>query len=111
MSAFDALGFVPIEEVNNVRVTKLRELEEKLLPHCPTIERRADHAFIMDFFEGIFLEMQKRARGNVEDYIKRNPQVKKEQRDARKAESTQRTMMSAEDRVKLGRAIALGQQG
>jgi hypothetical protein len=110
MSRISDLGFIPIEELGNVRATKLRELEEKVFPTCPSVERRADQAFVMDFFDGIFLELQKRAQANMADYLRKNPALKQEAREARKTESETKTQESYQERVKRGRAIAMGKQ-
>jgi len=111
MSKYDAMGYATLDELNNVFTVKKTELIEKILPYCPTVEARSDATFIVEFVESIFDELKKRMKYNVEDYVRRNPAVKREDRELKNKESEERNRTAYESRRTMGRAVAMGQQG
>ncbi len=106
---YDQLGFVSVEEIQNVFTTMKTELVQKILPFCPTIEARSDIGIVVEFFDAIRATLMMRARDNVQDYIRKNPAVKQAEREKQADDSATHTRQTFEDRIRRGRAVALGQ--
>lgn len=100
---YDQLGFVSLDEIQNVFTTKLDEIEKKIFPSCPSTERRSDQVFIMTALDGIRQELMKRAKSNLEHYLENNPQVKQEKRQTRAEEAETRNREAHDKRVSMGR--------
>lgn len=103
---YDDLGFVTLDEIQNVFVEGLRNLEEKILPNVPAIEARMDRAYITTAVDEMRLKLMQRARHNVQDYLTRHPVVRNEDRERREKESADKNKTNWENRVKLGRQFA-----
>lgn len=103
---YDDLGFVSLDEVQNVFVEGLRELEDKVLANVPAIEGRMDRAYIVTHVDEMRLKLMQRARHNLTDYLTKHPIVRSEEREKREKESQERNRTTWEARVKLGRTQA-----
>lgn len=100
---YEQMGFVTMDEIQNVFTTKLTELEQTVFTSCPSVERRSDQVYLMSFFDGIRQILMSRARGNLEHYLKTSPSVKAEERKTRADEAQDKNRQGYEDRVRLGR--------
>ena len=103
---YDSMGFVSLEDLTNVFTMKQDEMSSKIFPHLVHVEARCERAMIQDFFDTIRLELQKRAKGNLDAYLRLNPAVKKEERQAKADEAADKNKAAYESRIKMGRSIA-----
>jgi hypothetical protein len=104
MNQYDSMGFVTVDEITNVFTEAMRELEAKIFPSCPSVERRSDQAYLMTFFDDIRLKLQSRARENLQSYLENAPQVKQAAREEKAAGQKDKSRLAYEDRIKTGRA-------
>lgn len=100
---FSQMGFVSLDEIQNVFTQKLSDVEQQLFRDCPTLERRADQAYIMTWLDGVRQELMKRAKGNLTHYLENNPKVKQAERASREQEAAAKNKNAYDDRVRLGR--------
>lgn len=78
----DELGFVPIDQIQNVFSDKLTEIEQDL-------ERQgvpSDPRLIIEWIDDVRQSLMQRARSNVAEYVRKNPVVKVKERVAEKEE-------------------------
>lgn len=105
---YEQLGFVTIDEIQNVFTEQKTKLMQKILPYCPTIEARGDIQYVLDEFDATRALIVKRARDNVKEYLRNNPHVKQAERQEQAEKSAATTRQTYEDRIRIGRAVALG---
>lgn len=99
MSAIDQLGFVPIDEIQNIFSSEMAEIERELRKNgCPTNPR-----LIVEWIDAIRLTLMSRARDNLTRYVQNNPEIKKEARDERAAREQQEARQTWEQRVMKSR--------
>jgi len=103
--AIDQLGFVSIEELQNIFCTEITKIEADLMqngsPH--------DHKIIIEWLDSIRLRCFQRARFNVEQYIKRNPEVRKQNRELKEAEDKESSAAKEtwQEKIKVARQEAV----
>ncbi len=102
----ETLGFVPIEEIQNVFTTKLTELEERILPSVGLTDSRPDRTYLLTWFDELKIALMTRARTNLKTYLTQNPAVKAADREARAAEAVAKNKEAWDARTKLGRQYA-----
>lgn len=101
-SPYDDLGFVPLDEVQNVFVSEFANIEEDIRKNgIPT-----DHKIFIEYLDAIRLRLLQKARFNLMEYIKKNPEVRREMREA-KAVGDKVEDKSWKDRVKANREAAI----
>jgi hypothetical protein len=95
------LGFVPLEEIQNAFSFEMRRIEEDYKKNgVPTLNG------VMEDIDCIRSQLLKRAADNFHAYIKTHPEVKKEMREARKAEEETKDTRGWADRVLASREEA-----
>lgn len=107
MSAIDQLGFVSLDEIQNVFTYELAEIEQDLLRQGVP----ANHRVIVEWIDGIKLKLMSRAKDNLQKYLTTNPEVKKEMRDERAAKEAAETRIAWDQRVARNRQRAMQTSG
>lgn len=102
-NVYDQLGFVTLDEIQNVFTDRLAKVEQELFRGVPSLERRSDQAYIMTWLDNIRQELMKRARSGAQDYLTKNPKLKQQERQEKAQEAADKSRQSYEDRVRLGR--------
>lgn len=94
-SKYDDLGFVPIEEIQNVFTIALTELEDEVMPEGTGIEKR----HVLEFFDGLKYKLVNRSKYNLQEYLQQNPIVKAEVRKEKADEQSKKNRETWENRV------------
>lgn len=108
MSAIDDLGFVTSDELHNKFCEFMADIEDDFKRNGVPM----DHRIIIESIDRFRAKLLSRARDNIKDYILKNPDLRQEIRQARRENEMENSSAKQkwDDRVKKGRAIALGQQ-
>ncbi len=94
MSALEQLGFVPIDEIQNIYITTLDKiLEDIRVNGVPRNEK-----VIVDYMDEFRSQLMRRAKLNLLSYLKSNPQVKEEVRQEREAKTVESARMTHQER-------------
>lgn len=102
MRDMDNLGFVPIEEIQNIFTTDLSAIEADIRRNGVPM----DGKIIFEWFDGLKQKLYKRAKWHIDEYVRQNPIVKEKQREEKdkpKANYKDRW----EEKVKASRAQAV----
>lgn len=105
MKAHD-LGFVPIEEIQNIFVTEITAIEEDIARNGMPL----DHKIVFEWFDQLRQQLFKRSKYNIEEYLKANPivkEAKKQERDQELSKSSR--PLGWEDKVKKAREQAIAE--
>ena len=103
MSAFDQLGFVSLDDVQNVFITEIKKLEEDYKRQgVPTNPR-----VVFETLDAIRMTLMKRAKDNVKNYLLNNPHVRKEMREVKDARDQNVAQKSWKQRVQESREKAM----
>lgn len=71
-SEYETLGFVPCDEIQNVFVMEMTKIELDLRKQgCPQ-----NPALIIEWIDGIRLMLMQKAKFNIYEYIRKNPELK-----------------------------------
>lgn len=100
MSAFDQLGFVPVEEIQNAFTGELDTIERDLrLNGIPS-----DPRIIINYINDIRERLLSKARGNLKEYLRENPHIKQEVREEKKKLEETNYRETWEKRIEKSRA-------
>jgi hypothetical protein len=103
----DSIGFVPIEEIQNVFTKAMQDIENRLRQLLPTIEARGELAHVIDVIDDIRGRLMKRARDNLVAYIRQNPTVIQNHRQKLNEESQEHNHKVHQQRMALGKTIGM----
>lgn len=102
MALADQLGFLDLHSIQNIFTTEVDKIHEDVkINGLPT-----NKYVFFEMFDNIRLALLKNAKFNLQEYLKKNPDVKREIRMDRTAEETVQLRKSAEQRVKESRERA-----
>jgi len=103
MSAIETLGFVPIDEIQNIFITVAHKTEEYIkLNGMPRNEKD-----VIDILDEYRSQLMRRAKTNLANYLKNNPQVKQEIREEREAKTLESSRMTYQERREKAKEKAL----
>ncbi len=104
-SAIDQLGFVTVDEVQNVFSYEVGKIEEDIAKNGFPL----DHKIVMEWMDSIRLRLVQRARFNMDDYVKKNPEVRRQKREDKDANDAQslKAQETWQERVKVARQEAV----
>jgi hypothetical protein len=102
-SAIDQMGFVTIDEVQDAFVYEMNVIQQDLAVNgIPANEK-----IIIEWIDGIRLQVLKRAQSNLQAYIQNNPHVRQEIREERELKDVGDARLEYLDRVKKNRERAM----
>lgn len=103
MSAIDQLGFVTLDEIQDAVTYEMDVITQDIRVNgMPSNER-----VLMEWVDGIRLQLLKRARSNLSDYLHNNPHVRQEMREDRELKDTTDAHKDYLERVKKNRDRAM----
>lgn len=102
MSAIDQMGFIPLDELQNVFCTELQKIEHDLKVNGIP----ADKKIIVEFIDSIRLRLMSRAKDNLQKYLIHNPQIKAEIRQEKALKEAEDTRKTWQERVSKNRMKA-----
>lgn len=106
MSGDPDLGFITLDDVQNVFSVEMSKMNDDICnngyPQDPKI--------LMDYLDELRLRLMQRARNNLKDYLHKNPDVKKKERESRAVDEVKRQNSQGwRDRVNKSRDEAVRQ--
>ncbi len=101
----DQLGFVSVDEIQNVFSFELSKIDNELSRDGMPL----DYKIVVEWIDSIRLTLMQRARTNVEDYLRKNPAIRKEKREVKAQEMAEGKSShdSWQDKVKANREEAI----
>ncbi len=99
------LGFVPIEQIQDVFSFEMSEIEDDIKRNGIP----ADYKIIFDWIDGIRGKLMSRAKNNMDEYLRKNPIVVNKKRELREADNAQSKSMAEnwQEKVKNTRRAAI----
>jgi hypothetical protein len=101
LTSANEFGFVTIHEIQNIFISHLREMEMDMrvnrVPANPKV--------IFDWVDEIRAEIISKARINVEEYLRQNPDLKKDAREAKLKNTDSDLRKSWQERVQKRRTM------
>lgn len=91
---YSDLGFVPVEEINNVFVEQMTVFENEMRKNGIP----ANPAVLVEWLDGVRLKLFQKAKFNIETYIRRNPHIKKAQTEEKAADAKSNEQLTWESR-------------
>lgn len=108
MERFELLGFVDLNELQNVFATELAKIDENIRINGGVPQ---NHRIIIEWIDNIRLSLISKARNNMQGYLQKHPEIRQGIRDERQAKETTEARKSWKDRVEKNRERArLGEE-
>ncbi len=106
MNIFDGVGFIGLEDFNNVMTSEADELERDIrkngMPAAPGL--------LFDMIDNIRLKVNARAKHNLDAYLKANPTIKKDVREAKDKTVVEDNKKTWQERVQKSRQMGYHNQ-
>ncbi len=100
----NSLGFVPVDEIQNIFVQELREIEEDIGRNGVPM----DKAIVFEWIDNIRLKVHARAQHNLDKYMRSNPIVVEKKREEKEEDTVKDTRKESYiEKVKKNRDAAI----